>query len=352
MGFPYISFVVWSRNDHYVDDQVRRQQASLDVLIDQMERYELASEIIIVEWNPPEERARLKDELILPPWSSAVTVRVVTVEPHHHRKYEYWEKRGIHSSVAINVGIRRTRGRFVLPRAQDVFYSEALVKFLSEKSLSPDCVYRCSRYDVDPRVLDALSEGTGPFLDVCAENLLLYHESDWCADLPDVPNLHMGSPGDFLLMAAERWHVIRGFRESQDVCSLDDDNLVLHAAHGSGAKQVLLDDQCRVYKPAHESISRVRLGQLYSPLLLLARNLARLVMTKRMRHRFCEVFNVPKRTVRNLDGAVFDSFERSFLPIARRWAKGIGPFYLNDAGWGIADASLHDTTVCRAAWDA
>lgn len=351
MATPYISFVVWTRNDDYVDDQLRRQQASLDVLMEQMDHHQLASEIIIVEWNPPADRPSLMAALSIPSSTRSVSVRFITAPPDYHRKYAYWDKRGIHSSVAINVGIRRARGRFVLPRGQDVFYSEALTKFLSETSLSPDCVYRCSRYDVDPGVLDAVTKGAPSFLDVCAENVVLHHDSDWCADLPDVPNLHMGSPGDFLLMSSERWHVIRGFRESSDVCSLDDDNLVLHAAHGSGAKQVLLDDECRVYKPAHDSISRIRLGQVYSPLLLLARDVARLMAPKRLRHRFCEAFNVPKRTVRDLDGAVFDSFERSFLPIARRWAKGIGPFHLNEPDWGLAGASLHETTVCRGDWD-
>jgi len=348
---PYISFVIWSRNDDYVEDLLSRFQASLDVLMEQLERRRIASEIVIVEWNPPPERLPLRQALQFPQASDAVTVRVITVGADYHHRYRYADKRPIHCSVAMNVGIRRARGRFLLPRAQDVFYSEAVATFLAEQTLSDGDVYRCDRHDVAPEVLNQLSLGTAIFLESCGRNIVRYHDSEWNAHLPGVPRLHVGSPGDFLLMARQYWFAIRGFHETPDVCSLDDDVFALHAAHGAGAREVVLPDACRIYKIAHHSITRERVEPIYSPILEHLRDAARVVLNKGIRHHFCRIFNVPRRRVKNLDGVLFDSFERSFLPVAQRWARGIGPFYLNDENWGLADADLPETVLCKADWD-
>jgi hypothetical protein len=72
---------------------------------------------------------------------------------------------------------------------------------------------------------------------------------------------------------------------------------------------------------------------------------------ERLRRQISFALNFPKRRMTDAEGVVFDSIERAFLPTARRWTRGIGPFYLNDEDWGLAGVDLPETVVCKATWD-
>ncbi len=349
MILPYLSFVIWTRNDEYAPDMLLRQQMSLLVLIEQLERYELESEIIIVEWNPPADRPLLKDVLQLQYPGRAVTVRIITVGEQYHRGYKYADIRPIHCHVAANVGIRRARAQFVLPKATDTFYSGPLVKFLSSRLLSTDDVYRCDRYDFDAEVLQRTYSATEMFLESCGQEVI--QRQGLNANCPGVPPLRWGTVGDFLLMSAARWHAIRGFWETHDVIGWDCDTLALNAAHGTGASQILLPEDCKVFKPAHRLTSNLRVRSNYTGFTNSLSVLARLVIPPRIRCLIRYALNFPKRTIEFVDGEIFDSFERIVLPLARKWAKGVGPFYLNDENWGLGEAEFRETVVRRGDWE-
>jgi hypothetical protein len=72
---PYISLVITARNDNHGEDMVRRMQAFFDSWIAQARRYGLDSEIVVVEWNPPAGRGKLKDEFRWPESTSPCAVR-------------------------------------------------------------------------------------------------------------------------------------------------------------------------------------------------------------------------------------------------------------------------------------
>src|ERR1019366_901891 len=76
---PYISVVVAARNDDHGGNMIGRMQAFIDSWICQAKQYSLSSEIIVVEWNPPVDRARLMDELRWPPEMGACEVRFIEV---------------------------------------------------------------------------------------------------------------------------------------------------------------------------------------------------------------------------------------------------------------------------------
>ena len=326
-----------------------RQQTSLDILIEQLEKYELESEIIVVEWNPPDHRPRLKDAFHFHDTARMVTVRIITVDGRYHRGYRYADIRPIHCHVAANVGIRRARATFVLPRAADTFYSEPLVKFLASRLLSANHVYRCDRYDFSAEVLREPGSQTEIFLQACDQNVVERHGLD--ANCPGVPPLRWGTVGDFLLMSSERWWAIRGFWQTHDVIGWDCDTLALNAAHGTGASQVVLPQDCRVFKPAHRLTSNLRVRSNHTPLTSALSRLARALIPPRIRCSIRYALNVPKRTIEFVDAEVFDSFERIVLPHARKWAKGIGPFYLNDENWGLGEVEFPETVVRRAKWE-
>lgn len=351
MKLPYISFVIASRNDDYAGSMLLRQQTSLEIFIEQLERYELDSEIIVVDWNPPPERVPLKSALRIPTSSNVVAVRFVEVPPEIHLRYKHCDKKPMHGAVAFNVGMRRAVGRFILPRVADAFYSDALVKLLSEKALDPNRIYRCDRLDVDPVILEKAGAGTAELLAACERNVVK-HYAPRNEEMPfGLPSLHREACGDFLLMAKEQWHAIRAFEETPDVFSLDVDRLALYAAHLMGIKQCLLPDDCRVYKIGHARMCIWNQKAWENPLVRLGGQALRgLGVSPETRARLRWLFNVPKRRRGEL-GAPLRSQARGFEIRAIKWAKGVGPFYVNGPDWGLSAVNLPTHTMCRAEWD-
>ena len=58
---PYLSIVMTSRNDDYGGNALRRMQVSINGRLEQLEKYHIASELILVDWNPPSDKPLLKD---------------------------------------------------------------------------------------------------------------------------------------------------------------------------------------------------------------------------------------------------------------------------------------------------
>ena len=80
---PYLSMVTPSRNDDYGGGMLRRLQFTVDLLLQQLETRGIRSELIIVDWNHPADRPRLKDALVLPNKTRYCTIRALEVAPPH-----------------------------------------------------------------------------------------------------------------------------------------------------------------------------------------------------------------------------------------------------------------------------
>ena len=246
MSAPYISFTLYSRNDGYSGRMLEKLQTGLNILIGQLETRGLESEILIVEWNYPSDRPTLSEVLRFPSANRVVTVKIFRVDASYHRPFRYSRLRPVHPTAALNVGVRRSRGMFVLPKMQDTFYSEDLMDFLARKCLSGKRIYRCIRCDVDPAVLNHHDAGRGEFLEACHRNIIFRYDRGDRTDYLGIRNLHTDACGDFLLMSREYWHRIRGWYETTDVGALDTDSLVLHAAVAAGAEDTMLPEECCV----------------------------------------------------------------------------------------------------------
>jgi hypothetical protein len=145
---PYLSVVVAARNDDHGGNLLGRVQTFLNAFINQMKRYNLPSELIIVDWNPPEIRPPLMDALKWPPALDPCCVRVIEVPADVHRRYRYSEVLPLYQMIAKNVGIRRARGQFILATNIDILFSDELVAYLSARQLESRRMYRIDRYDV------------------------------------------------------------------------------------------------------------------------------------------------------------------------------------------------------------
>lgn len=151
---PYISFVATSRNDNHGGSLTRRMQIFVQGLISQCKRFQLPSELILVEWNPPGERKPLSQELNILGDSSPLKIRIITVSEELHRKLENSTHLPLYQMIAKNVGIRRADGIFILATNIDLLFNDNLMQFLANRSLKSGHMYRIDRVDVDTDVPD------------------------------------------------------------------------------------------------------------------------------------------------------------------------------------------------------
>lgn len=144
---PYLSLVIAARNDNYGGNFLRRTQVFINVLLSLWNKYGLDAELVVVEWNPPEDRPRLKRALTWPKSLKRGVVRFIEVPETIHRRMPNADKLPMFECFAKNIGIRRAQGTFILVTNPDVLFSEELVAYLAAKRLSKNRFYRIDRYD-------------------------------------------------------------------------------------------------------------------------------------------------------------------------------------------------------------
>ena len=145
---PYLSVVVTARNDDHGGNLLRRMQIFIDAWINQAKRHRLPCELILVEWNPPEDRERLAAALRWPHETGPCQVRIIEVPAEVHARYRYASVLPLYQMIAKNVGIRRARGEFILATNIDIIFSDELMQFLAERRLEKGRMYRIDRTDV------------------------------------------------------------------------------------------------------------------------------------------------------------------------------------------------------------
>jgi hypothetical protein len=144
---PYLSLVVATRNDDHGGNLLGRTQIFLDGWLTQARRYNIPSELIIVEWNPPPGRAPLAEALRWPADFGPCAVRFIEVPAEVHQRYQHAAGLPLYQMIGKNVGIRRARGRFVLATNIDILFSNELASFLGARRLEENRMYRVDRYD-------------------------------------------------------------------------------------------------------------------------------------------------------------------------------------------------------------
>lgn len=309
---PWLSIVVASRNDDHGGNLLRRMQIFVSALSDQCRRHGLNAELVVVEWNPPPDRPTLDKALSWPMAHPCLVVRIIEVPGRIHTRYDHSGKFGLFQMIAKNVGIRRSRGRFILCTNVDVLFSDELIRFLASQHPLPGKIYRVDRYDVRadlPKHLD-----TPELLRYCENNIIQVLTKDgyfawgkcfatcyrWNPRLTSVTgnflkrvsyhlnrgiksrewllhprylgriaykcvrfilrsfNLttdlspHVNAAGDFTLMARENWLSLAGYSE-REVHPWQLDALLVWAAVFSGYETVELPYPMRLFHMEHGS---------------------------------------------------------------------------------------------------
>jgi len=347
---PYLSIVGWARNDGYTDDYISRANAALGFLVRQLNRHRIASELIIVEWNPPTDRPLMSELLTFPKGHSDVTVRFVTVDGRFHRGPRGWQASGMHGSNAANVGLRRARGKFLTSKAIDTFYSEELVRQIATAKLDEQAVYRCDRLDVHAKE-GWMEQPDELLIEELAKNTVHRHDRIVQSNLWKIRDLHTNACGDFMLMSAKIWHAIRGFQKDPTVLCLDADSIALHAAAAHGAREVYWQGDRNILKILHGNTHSQRTAtvwkgwQTFLDTYVFAKNRPELAIKLRI------WLDYPRRRVRGMEDILAPSIERSFVAKAVRYAQNETSLVTNSPDWGLANENLPEKIVMRASWD-
>lgn len=272
---PYISFVVTARNDDYGGNFLHR----MNVFVNQTRlwnKFGLNYELIIVEWNPPPDRPRLKDALAWPTCAQE-KVRIIEVTSQIHRSLPRSNMIQLYEFTGKNVGIRRARGAFVLSTNSDILFSAQLTEFLASRRLLRQCFYRTDRYDLDRSIVPLAVPATEQ-LKFCEKHIARINLRGETIDVHDrrpgnlriemakyhfnrlrrrklnriEDTLHTNGSGDFMLMSQDSWNGLRGHPETF-VTNVHIDSFMCAMAASSGLKQVILNGPMCAYHQHHES---------------------------------------------------------------------------------------------------
>lgn len=266
MATPYFSVVVASRNDQHGGNLLLRMQAFVNAFVAQMDRHGIPCELVLVEWNPPDDTAPLLEQLRWPP-STTCAIRVIQVPSGIHQRYRHAAQLPLYQMLAKNVGIRRASGEFVLATNVDIIFSDPLMNYLAARSLRAGAFYRSDRYDIENDLnadwpLERL-------LDFCANHCIRINQKEGSrnchtgqvhqvyspkttADSLGYPLLHTNACGDFTLLARQDWQRLRGYLE-WDLYSFHLDSLFLYQAYYAGCREVMLPDDCVHYHIEHQA---------------------------------------------------------------------------------------------------
>lgn len=288
---PYLSVVAASRNDDHGGDPLIRTQIFINNFAWQCEKYCLSAEIVLVDWNPVGGRPGLAAVLTLPRATSYCQARIIVVPTVLHNRLKYADKLSFFQMIAKNVGIRRSRGQFILATNIDILFSDELMQFIAKQQLDGDKLYRVDRYDIksglnqdaslndsqeyawanpvrtlrrfQPEKLVRHLYGEEIFKKICLpepeyrgrnESVEILEEGGLWQIRPDraadISYLHTNACGDFTLLSREAWYTIRGYPEFE-AFSFHIDSLGMAAAHYAGYTEVSLLPPCVCFHIEH-----------------------------------------------------------------------------------------------------
>lgn len=264
------------RNDFYGGKpSVLKLQHGLDILDGQISNYtpKLKVELILIDWNPNPDMRPLLEEIKYPP--NIASFRVISVPASFHKCWTSKTKMPpVAEFLSKNIGIRRARGKYILPKAMDTIYSQSFWDFIARgdhivlEDLSGDpLLFRMMRIDISITLLDL------PVKDRLEEILekSLYHEQTvrygashqvirnnqiekYQAEIEYLKSNDQNIPwtqgsGDFLLMSRENWWKIRGFVEVPTYMHWD--TVILAHARATGLRYYNLVPPFILYHPSH-----------------------------------------------------------------------------------------------------
>lgn len=269
----YLSVIMVGRNDDYGGEFLQRMQNSITVLLSLCEKYALATELLIVEWNPPAGKIQLGDALQFPKNLRHCGIRIIQVPETTQSAIFNPENLALLEYAAKNAGARRARGEYILVTNPDIIFSDGLIDFLARKSLSSKYFYRIARHNIKTPTKENMEPEE--MLAYCPQNIIsaynywyslkypVYQLDNLLKVIEALPkyiilrlmHLPFGYPfcaasGDFFLMHRDNWHKLRGYPELGYNHYID--SYFCYMALTSGIRQKIISSgNARIYHQEH-----------------------------------------------------------------------------------------------------
>lgn len=279
---PYLSIIVTSRNDTHRPDLISRLHTTIHRWSYLCKKYQLATEYLMIEWNPPMDTPSLKEILQEMPVHEYFKIRIITVSASIHQTIDPQNSVPLHQMIAKNVGIRRAKGEYVLCTNMDIFPDSLLIEEIAKKNLQPGFFYRANRcdipeniYNMDSHDLENFSrnhihrrmgmDARWPGLKVFKNQYFIYRYKFFKPFYPlllvikrimlgkdkfNIAKIDKEACGDFTLMSKQDWLKIEGYHEFTGY-PLHMDSLALIKATLMGIKQCIFNKECCVYHIDH-----------------------------------------------------------------------------------------------------
>ena len=278
---PYLSFVMAARNDDFGGNFLDRFQSCVNSILALSHKHNLNAELIIMEWNPPDDKPRLKDAINWPKNISPASVRIIEIPNEIHRRYKNSEKIPFFEFFAKNAGIRRAKGEYVLATNSDIIFSDEMIKYFASRPFAENVFCRADRYDIKIKDASFFKQPLEEQIRFCQNNIfqiqtmhgaLIQSSSEWFKtrvlerlkrlNIKKIINkfksyarkttsptenknggerfrgLYINAGGDFMLMSKKNWDHFKGYPALGIDRGLDCYMTIM--AHIAGLLQVVL----------------------------------------------------------------------------------------------------------------
>lgn len=223
-GSPYLSIILTGRNDDFGGDFNGRLFRALEFNHRHLTDRGVPHEFVFVEWRPLDGRPWLA-EVLADRYPELVphTLTSYVADAAYHDAYSLNPRLQFQEFIAKNIGIRRSRGRFLLTTNTDIYLSRGALDTLQRQQLEPRILYRAPRFDLKE--------------DIECDHL------DWAVledernrDTANLirPPLYTNAAGDFLLLDRETYLTLRGFNEVYRLARVHMDGNFCLKAHSAG----------------------------------------------------------------------------------------------------------------------
>ncbi|MEM7104609.1 MAG: glycosyltransferase family A protein [Bacteroidota bacterium] len=147
---PYISIIFSGRNDNYGGDFNYRLQNTVNWYAYWVEKYQLHTELLIVNYNPIPDAPGLEEMISWPKGRKYLEIKLLHVPGSIHKEYVNLSIRKtvpLFEFIAKNLAIPRAKGEFILCTNADILFSPSIFEWISKRQLKPGILYRSDRYD-------------------------------------------------------------------------------------------------------------------------------------------------------------------------------------------------------------
>tara|TARA_B100001250_G_scaffold188793_1_gene162221 strand:- start:9496 stop:10569 length:1074 start_codon:yes stop_codon:yes gene_type:complete len=146
----YLSIVVTGRNDDYGNDFNDRLQNFISWTSLLIEKYNILSEIILINYNPIKTKPSLYEKLNWPTNNKYLSIRIITIPEEIHKNYidpKIRKTVPLFEFPAKNVGIRRAKGEIILSTNADILFHPKIFHYIAKGMIQSKSYYRTDRFD-------------------------------------------------------------------------------------------------------------------------------------------------------------------------------------------------------------